>query len=104
MGLLVDRHQFGDDDQSQNDENDYTHHSERSHRVVPDQVARRNLAIHAPWFDGETVKATVSGHHTVSDVHQVGIHPSRGNQLIHNGHCVTPCAERLQVDIGRRLS
>lgn len=104
MGLLVDRHQFGDDDQSQNDEDDFTHHSERSLRVVPDRVARRNLAIHAPWFDGETVKAAVSGHHAASDVHQVGIHPSRGNQLIHNGHCVAPCAERLQVDIGRRLS
>ena len=45
----------------------------------------------------------VSGHHPVSDVYQLGIHPSRSNQLIHDGHRVTPCAKRLQVDIGWRL-
>ena len=45
----------------------------------------------------------VSGHHPVSDVYQLGIHPSGSNQLIHDGHRVTPCAKRLQVDIGWRL-
>jgi len=45
----------------------------------------------------------VSGHHPVSDVYQLGIHPSRSNQLIHDGHRVTPCTKRLQMDIGWRL-
>ena len=45
----------------------------------------------------------VSGHHPVSDVYQLGIHPSGSNQLIHDGHRVTPGAKRLQVDIGWRF-
>ena len=49
-------------------------------------------------------KRQVSGHHPVSDVYQLGIHPSGSNQLIHDGHRVTPCAKGLQVDIGWRLT
>ena len=45
VGRLVDRHQFGDDDQSHNGDIDYAHHFERLLHVVPAQVARRDLVI-----------------------------------------------------------
>ena len=53
--------------------------------------------------EGEGLRRQASGHHSVSDVYQLGIHPSCSNQLIHDGRRVTPCSKRLQVDIGWRL-
>ncbi len=35
--------------------------------------------------EGEGPKRQASGHHPVSDVYQLGIHPSCSNQLIHDG-------------------